>query len=461
MLSLLKEAARKLGWAGGPVGGAAPLVPDSISLVLFRLENMALLDAHLGKAGLNHLLVTLSVRLSRSLRPEDPVEFSAPGFFALAISGRGDADVLRVVERLKEQGETAFTIAGTTVIPVLTAVVVTRRGHDLPPAQELMPQARQRADHLPEQDVGNLHLFEYDQDMAEGMTTPSFMQAMTRNEIRPWFQPQVSCHSGKITGFEALARWDHPHHGLQAPGAFLGLMTDSDLRALTIHMIRHSAQALADWDALGWHVPTISVNIATVSLSEPGFADAVLWELSRIGIEPDRLTLEILESAAPIAQTIEARTNLQTLTRAGCRIDLDDFGTGYASLDAIRHFGVHRIKIDRSFVLGCDIDPEQQRMVLAILALANRLGISVLAEGVETRDEHGFLAQMGCDEAQGYAIARPMPFEKAVHFLDEHARLAASLAQAVAVNTSAPPSQGGTPDGKPMRGKMPRGGKSA
>ncbi|MFN3526305.1 MAG: EAL domain-containing protein, partial [Paracoccus sp. (in: a-proteobacteria)] len=147
----------------------------------------------------------------------------------------------------------------------------------------------------------------------------------------------------------------------------------------------------------------------------------LLWELDRHELRPERLVIEVLESVGPVTSNAEARQNLRTLSQAGCRIDLDDFGTGYASLDAIRQFGVQRIKIDRSFVTGCDIDPAQQRMILAILALAERLGISALAEGVETREEYAFLAQMGCDVVQGYAVARPMPLSDATAYLSRHA----------------------------------------
>jgi len=137
--------------------------------------------------------------------------------------------------------------------------------------------------------------------------------------------------------------------------------------------------------------------------------------------------VEVLESVGPVSSNSETRDNLRKLAKAGCQIDLDDFGTGYASLDAIRQFGINRIKIDRSFVTACDIDQAQQRMILAILALAEKLGIAALAEGVETAEEYSFLAQMGCDEVQGFAIGRPMPLTATLDFLQRHRDTAALL----------------------------------
>ena len=112
--------------------------------------------------------------------------------------------------------------------------------------------------------------------------------------------------------------------------------------------------------------------------------------------------------------------NINALRKLGCRIDLDDFGTGHASIASIRRFSVSRIKIDRSFVMKADRDPDQQRMISAILTMAERLGVETLAEGVETVGEHVLLAQLGCDHVQGFGIARPMPFEQTLDWIARH-----------------------------------------
>ncbi|MDP5307594.1 GGDEF domain-containing phosphodiesterase [Paracoccus spongiarum] len=397
------------------------------SVLLLRLENTELLSKHLGKAGFNHLLVNLSMRLGRTIRPEDPVQIIGTGSFAITLRGRSEIEAMRIARRLQDNAQRKVAAAGMTVTPVLSGVMVHAEAPGMATLSDLVDQARSRLEDLATDRLGQVVLFDHDPRLSAPDLPATVTEACAAGQIVAHFQPQLSCHSGEVTGFEALARWNHPTRGLLLPGGFMPQMGEADHKALTLSMLRQAIAALKAWDAEGWEVPTVSVNISNCELADPGFAPGLLWELDRQDIRPDRLVLEVLESFAPVTSSPEARTNLATLTKAGCRLDLDDFGTGYASLDAIRQFGVHRIKIDRSFVLGCDVDPAQQRMILAILALAERLDIAALAEGVESREEHAFLAQMGCDEVQGYAIARPMSLDATRDFLRSHARRAGDL----------------------------------
>ena len=148
--------------------------------------------------------------------------------------------------------------------------------------------------------------------------------------------------------------------------------------------------------------------------------EKIKWELDRFDLTPDRLAVEVLETVVALAPDDMITRNINALGALGCQIDLDDFGTGHASISSIRRFSVSRIKIDRSFVMKADRDPEQQRMIAAILTMAERLEVETLAEGVETVGEHAVLAQLGCDHVQGYGIARPMPFEQTLDWIVGH-----------------------------------------
>lgn len=426
MFTRLTIFARRL-WCNATTRFSARGATTDKSVLLLRLENIDILSAHLGKAGFGHLLVSLSMRLSRAIRPEDPVQIPEQGIFAVTLTNRSEAEAMRIALRLQDQAQKPLAVAGMTVAPILTGVLVHADAERQPDMTDMIGNARLRLDDLKGEKLGHVVLYEHDPDLSGGHLHATVADAATGGQIVAHFQPQLCCNSGSVTGFEALARWQHPNRGLLPPSTFMSRMTDADHRALTLAMLRQSIFALRTWDAQGWDVPTVSLNISNCELSDPGFATGLLWELDRQNIRPDRLVLEVLESVAPFTSSAEARSNLALLGKAGCRLDLDDFGTGYASLDAIRQFGIHRIKIDRSFVMGCDIDAGQQRMILAILALAERLDISALAEGVESREEHGFLAQMGCDEVQGYAIARPMPLEDTLDFLAAHAKNAGGL----------------------------------
>ena len=402
---------------------------STTSLLVFRLENMAVLNDQMGKAGVGQLTVSLCVRLSRAIRPQDPVQVVAPGVFAVVLTNQDEGDVVRIARRLHQAGQVAIAAGGNIITPVLTGLVVHADTASAVSLAQMTEVARSQLDDLALESLGTVLFFDAEMSDGSSQVADTISAAANAGQIVAHFQPQVSCHTGEITGFEALARWQHPTRGLLMPDSFMHTMTDIDYNLLTLAMLRQALSALKEWDAQGWRVPTVSLNISKCELAEPSFATALLWELDRQEIEPSRLVLEVLESVGPLSDNSKARENLGQLTRAGCKLDLDDFGTGYACFDAIRQFGIHRIKIDRSFVTGCDVDPAQQRMILAILALSERLGIAALAEGAETPEEHSYLAQLGCDEVQGFAVARPMPFEHTLAFLARHAARSVALPQ--------------------------------
>lgn len=245
--------------------------------------------------------------------------------------------------------------------------------------------------------------------------------ALDSGQIQPWFQPQISTDTGQVTGFEALARWTHPERGLISPNEFLPALEEVRLLdRLGEVMLYHTMTALKAWDASGIDVPRVGVNFSDEELHNPRLVERIQWELDRFDIAPDRLAVEILETVVSSSPADTVVRNVKALEALGCRIDLDDFGTGNASIAAIKRFNVCCIKIDRSFVMKADRDPDQRRMVAAILTMAERLGIETVAEGVETVGEHALLAQLGCTHVQGFGIGRPMPFEKTIEWIELH-----------------------------------------
>lgn len=245
--------------------------------------------------------------------------------------------------------------------------------------------------------------------------------ALESGQIQPWYQPQISTDTGKITGFEALARWCHPVRGVLGPDAFLGIIEEAGLiERLGQVMLYHGLTALKAWDSSGVDVPRVGVNFSADELRDPGLLERISWELDRFDLTPERLSVEILETVFADSPEDTIARNIAGLGEMGCRIDLDDFGVGHASIASVRRFAITRIKIDRSFVMKADRDPEQQRMIGAILTMAERLELETLAEGVETVGEHALLAQLGCDHVQGFGIGRPMPFDQTLDWIASH-----------------------------------------
>lgn len=266
----------------------------------------------------------------------------------------------------------------------------------------------------------------YSRDMERKASTRQKMMnearsALGKGQLHAWFQPQVSTDTGRITGFEALVRWEHPTRGVIPPGEFLeSLEMAGQLEGLSDIMLDQALTAQKAWDEAGFNVPCIGVNFAKDELRNPKLIDKVAWKLDQFDIEPERLVIEVLETVVSGSPEDIVARNINGLAKLGCQIDLDDFGTGHASISSIRRFTVSRIKIDRSFVMKSDQDPEQQRLIHAIITMAERLGLETLAEGVETTGEHTILAQLGCGHVQGYGIARPMRFGDTIGWMRQH-----------------------------------------
>ncbi|MCB1333883.1 MAG: EAL domain-containing protein [Roseivivax sp.] len=253
------------------------------------------------------------------------------------------------------------------------------------------------------------------------VTAKQALAALEAGQIVPWFQPQLCTETGRISGVEALARWQNQTRGLIAPDQFLPALERANaLPKLCDAMLVQSCQALRAWDAEGADIPAIAVNFSEQDLTDPLLVDRVRHTLETYGIAPQRLRVEVTESVALGPSNTEAANAVSQLADLGCRIDLDDFGTGATTLTALQRVPVHRLKIDRSFVTRVDRDNHQHQLLAAIVGLAERLGVETLAEGVESHGEHALVAQMGCTHVQGFGIARPMPADLIPNWVEDH-----------------------------------------
>jgi predicted signal transduction protein with EAL and GGDEF domain len=224
------------------------------------------------------------------------------------------------------------------------------------------------------------------------------------DQLKVHYQPLYDAKTGGITGVEALVRWNHPRDGMKSPAVFIPVAEESGLiEPLGAWVLEEACRA-----AVNWPVPKVAVNVSAVQLRNPRFAKQVLDTIRRVGLEPERLELEITETAL-INSAEECQPNIRTLRAVGVQIALDDFGTGYSSLSHLRQFEVDRVKIDRSFVNGIDRSEDSGAIIQAIVDLAQATGLKITAEGVETEEQGTFLAGIGCDEVQGFLWSRPMP----------------------------------------------------
>lgn len=246
--------------------------------------------------------------------------------------------------------------------------------------------------------------------------------AIERHEMIPYFQPIVDLITGRLVGYEAVARWRHEERGLLTPDAFVPMAEERGLIGeLGASILRSSLAQLAQWrhGAAGGELGplTMSVNVSARQLIDPRFVDVVADALAETGMPADVLWLELTETAL-VTDVQTAATSLRALRNLGLHLAVDDFGTGYSSLTYLKRFPVEAIKIDRAFVSGLGLDVEDSAIVEAVVHLGESLGLMVVAEGVETALQLGRLRDIGCPRAQGYLFGRPRPAELLEPFED-------------------------------------------
>jgi len=227
------------------------------------------------------------------------------------------------------------------------------------------------------------------------------------NQLNLVFQPRVDLRRGTCTGAEALIRWTHPELGLVSPAEFIPIIEQTGLvRAVTDWVLGTALTQIARWEAEGRNL-VVSINVSTLNLDEEDFAERVLRQVEQRSVRPSALELEVTESAI-IRNGERAFAQLNTLRAAGISIAVDDFGTGYSSLAYLKRIPAHCVKIDQSFITPLTGEGQDLQLVEAMIAMLHGLDFKVVAEGVETAEAYKLLTELGCDEAQGYFISRPL-----------------------------------------------------
>lgn len=235
--------------------------------------------------------------------------------------------------------------------------------------------------------------------------------AIDNHQLLLHFQPKVEMACGIIRGAEALIRWEHPERGNVPPGAFIPRAEESTLiHSVTEFVLNHAMAMIRLFQQKKVHL-TVAINVSTRNLSEPGFAELVAGLMEKYQIEGKDVELEVTESAL-LLDVDQAIAELNKLNRLNIDLSIDDYGTGYSSLQYLHKLPVSNIKIDQSFIRRLDTDSQVIHIVEATIKMAHSLGMKVIAEGVETPEAYNILKEIGCDFAQGFLIARPMPDEE-------------------------------------------------
>ncbi len=402
--------------------------PETVAAISLEINDFRLLEERYDRAEIEHLYRAVGERLCRVLRAEDRVARLEGPVFAVALSPVRRLDLpatIQLCARLQQAVAQPIPMGMTSLYLTCSAGFCLSERLDKPTGEAMLQGAGTAMIEAMRSGPGAVRGFS--DAMRRRIRLRSSLSeqvagALETGEITAFFQPQVATPDRRLTGFEALARWNHPERGMIPPIEFLPAFEEAGLTgALGLHVIEESLAALRHWDAAGFCVPRVAVNFSGIELRNPGLVDHLSRELDRFGLSPDRVAVEVMETVVAGQADDQILRTLSGLSRLGCTIDLDDFGTGHASITNIRRFSIGRIKIDRSFVTRIDEDPDQQMMLAAILTMAERLNLGTVAEGVETPGEMAMLAELGCAEIQGFVIARPMPLTETDAWIRSHA----------------------------------------
>lgn len=392
------------------------------AVLFIDLDRFKIINDSLGHTAGDRLLIETAGRLKSSVRDSDVVARLGGDEFVIIVNQvHGRADVETVARKVLANLTPSLSIAGhdCRTTASIGIALYPEHGED---AHTLTKNADIAMYLAKEAGKNDFRFFSADiktQSIERLMLETGLRQALEQGELELHYQPKISASSGEVIGVEALVRWRHPDHGLLSPGQFIPVAEETGLIIpIGRWVLRTACVQAARWREDG--LPPISM---AVNLSPRQFQDEhLLNDLDQIlrdsGLNPSMLQLEITESM--VMQNVErAIKTLDAIQSRGVRLAIDDFGTGYSSMSLMKQFPIDTIKIDRSFVRDLGVNMEDRAIATAIISLGRALGLTVVAEGVETRQQQAILTEELCDQLQGFLFSRPVPAKDIPQILSE------------------------------------------
>lgn len=384
---------------------------SSFALVYLDCDQFKLVNGSFGHAVGDQLLVAIAQRLQQLLRATDMLaRIGADEFCFLLQPINRQTDLEQLIATILQSFTAPFSVANCEIfLTACLGIALSNPDYQNPeePLQDAdtaMYQAKLRG-------KGSYQIFDRQMHLAmlnRLMLENGLQRALEQQQIITYYQPIIDLQTQKLVGFEALVRWQHPVNGLIPPGEFIPSMETTGLIVpVGMAVLKQAAEQLQRWHQQGWTELSMSVNLSVRQFSCPTLLADIDQILAETGVNPGLLKLEITESA--IMDNAEMAIDLtQNLRSRSIQISIDDFGTGYSSLGYLHRFPIDNLKIDRSFVSQIQSENSNYPVVNTIVALSQQLGLSVVAEGIETVQQLEWLKQLGCQFGQGYLFSRPL-----------------------------------------------------
>jgi diguanylate cyclase (GGDEF)-like protein/PAS domain S-box-containing protein len=397
------------------------------AVLFLDLDGFKMINDSLGHGIGDQLLVGVANRLEKCLRVSDTVtrienlytlaRLGGDEFTILLDQVKDSSDATLVAERIMKAIAAPFTLDGKKLFTsVSIGIALSNIGYDKP--EDLLRDADTAMYRAKTLGKGRYEVFDLDMRasvIARLQLETDLRTALEREEFRNFYQPIVSLNSGRITGFEALLRWQHPTRGLVQPLDFIPVAEETGMiREIGWWNLQKACRQISAWNASrnGDSSLTMSVNLSVKQFLQPNLAGEIGKLLREVGLPPDILKLEITESTVMADPSAAVETLLQ-IKSLGVQLSIDDFGTGYSSLSYLHRFPLDTLKIDSSFTKAMGQEGDSTEIVRTILPMANSLRLNVIAEGVETAEQLAILRKLQCEYAQGYYFSKPVTADEA------------------------------------------------
>ncbi|MBV9930632.1 MAG: EAL domain-containing protein [Alphaproteobacteria bacterium] len=398
---------------------------SSFGLLLLDLDRFKQVNGTLGHGAGDQLLRTVARRLRDALKADAWLARVGGDEFALIVHGAStDSQLVRLGETIVERLQRPIPYDGQLMHPS-ASIGGALFPADAASAHELLKNAETALDDSKARARGGIQMFQQhmrQQAQKEASQLSLARVAVFEKSVLPFYQPKTCLVSGRISGLEALLRWEHPRSGIQGPETISEAFKDYDLASRLGDLIQERVMKdIRCWLREGVHFGHVSINAAPAEFMHDDYAERLVKRLSYAGIQPALIQVEVTEHAFLAQGAKYVERALRLLSATGIRISLDDFGTGYSSLSHVKDFPLDILKVDRSFVSTVESVPESAAIVRAVVDLARHLSIEVVAEGVETEAQLEFLRSIGCDFGQGFLFSKPLTMAQTTELLRKKA----------------------------------------